>query len=268
MPARVARITLICAYEPCQQPFDVLPWRVGKAKYCSKRCLALVNQPKYGETLADRFWAKVAVCEHGRTCRECCFPWQASKGSSGYGTMRVPEQQRLVGAHVISWFLHTGSWPTDGMEIMHHCPHGDMKACVNFPHLREGTHLENMQELYANGGPTQTWRKVSQAEEQELCALYATGEWTHKQLAEKYGLSEGSSHDIIKRNGVALSLPGTHQRRVHAARGERIHNAKITDAQWQEALALYATGEWGMRRLAARYGVNRTSIKNRLKHQL
>lgn len=214
-------------------------------------------------SLAERFWAKVLI-----TGPEDCWLWQAAKGGAGYGTIYVLEQRRLVGAHVVSWFLHTGYWPAAGKEIMHHCPTGHTKACVNPAHLHEGTHLENMQEMFANGGPTQTWRKLSEDQEQELCALYATGQWTHKQLAEKYGLAERTPYDVIRRNGLPLSLPGTHQRRVHAARGERSANCKITDAQWQEALALYATGEWSSRRLAERYGVDKSSILRRLKHQL
>ena len=113
-----------------------------------------------------------------------------------------------------------------------------------------------------------TWKKVTEAQEEELCLLYATGEWTYKQLAEKYGLADRTPYEILQRRGHAPSLPGSHARRVHAARGERSRNCKITDAQWQEALTLYATGEWSIRRLAKRYGVNRSSIKRRLKHQL
>ena len=267
MPRRGARVTLTCLHEPCQTLFEVLPYRKDTAKYCSPECRALAPvAPR--QTLADRFWAKVAVCEHGKACRDCCWPWQASKGSSGYGTIYVLEQRRLVGAHVVAFFLHTGRWPADGMEIMHHCPAGHRKDCGNFWHLHEGTHLENMREMFANGGPTQTWRKVTEAQEEELCLLYATGAWTYKQLAEKYGLADRTPYEILKRRGHAPSLPGSQARRVHAARGERSHNCKITDAQWQEALTLYTTGKWSMRRLADRYGVNRSTIKRRLKHQL
>jgi hypothetical protein len=60
-----------------------------------------------------------------------------------------------------------------------------------------------------------------------------------------------------------------HPARLHPerlARGERNGNAKLTDAQWQEALILHATGAWSQTRLGQRYGVSQTAISRRLKH--
>jgi hypothetical protein len=197
---RVPRITLICAYEPCQMPFEVVPSRRDTAKYCSKRCLAMVNQPKYGATLADRFWAKVALCEHGRTCKDCCWLWQASKGSSGYGTIYVLEQRRLIGAHVVSFFLASGRWPTDGMEIMHHCPTIHTKTCVNDAHLHEGTHMENMQEMYARVGPLNQFTPVSQATRDEIVRLYLTGSWTYDGLGRQYKMSPQTIYTYVRKH--------------------------------------------------------------------
>jgi len=139
-----------------------------------------------------------------------------------------------------------------------------MPGCVNFPHLWLGTHQANMLDKVSKGRDN-TPRKVTKEQALEMCALYATGEWTYKQLAERYGVKEGTPFWIIKKYGDPATIPG---RRERAARGERSGNAKITDAQWQEALALYATGEWPSRRLAARYGVDKSAILRRLKHQL
>lgn len=194
-------LTLVCTYKPCQQSFPVLPGTRKNRKYCSTTCARLATRDaRYGETLADRFWAKVAVCEHGRTCQDCCWPWQSSKGSSGYGTIYVSEQQRLVGAHVASWFLHTGNWPTDGMEIMHQCPKEAMRACVNFPHLREGTHIENMQDLMASGRYANQFQAVTQATREEIVARYMTGHWTYDSLARKYGLSSQSIYTYVRKH--------------------------------------------------------------------
>jgi hypothetical protein len=59
---------------------------------------------------------------------------------------------------------------------------------------------------------------------------------------------------------------GRHTHPERTARGERNGNAKLTDAQWQEALALWQTGEWTQTALGQRYSVSQTSISRRLKH--
>jgi HNH endonuclease len=191
MPTRVARITLICTYQPCQAPFEALPHRIGRAKYCSKRCRDLAANQRL-TPLADRFWAKVLTAGPDE-----CWLWQGGKTGAGYGVLRVAEQDRNVGAHVVSWYLHTGRWPAAGNEIMHHCPTGDTKACVNPAHLGEGTHLENMREMFAKGGPTKTWMKVSEVQAEEMRTLYATGQWTLAQLGTRYGITfHGVSYHI------------------------------------------------------------------------
>ena len=261
---RVPRIPLICAYEPCQTPFEVLPWRQYTAKYCSRSC-TLRGRPK--PSLADHFWAKVA-----KGASDECWLWHGAIAGGGYGTIYVLEHRRPIGAHVVSYFLHFGTWPPEGMYVLHNCPVGDQPACQNPAHLWLGTPHDNVQYMLAKDRGNFP-RKVSQEQAVEIYALYATGQWTHKQLAIRYEVSRAGITWIIKQymnemalQGVTLPVLPTHRER--AARGERSANAKLTDVQWQEALTLYSTGKWNIRALAKRYGVNRTSIRNRLKHQL
>jgi DNA-binding CsgD family transcriptional regulator len=260
MPARVAKITLICTYGPCQTPFEVLPWRVGRAKYCSKRCHMLANHPQRDMTLADRFWEKVI-----KASPDECWIWTASKGSTGYGMIWTAEQERLVGAHVVSWYLEHGTWPPEDQCVLHNCPDGDQPACVNPAHLWLGTRTTNGFDMVNKGRHANQFGRVTLAQREEIIALYANGGWTYEQLGERFGLNPMTVYTYVKAARDTIAIPSQRER---AARGERIHNAKLTDAQWQEALGLYATGEWSIRRLAQRYRVNRTSIKNRLKHQL
>ncbi len=44
--------------------------------------------------------------------------------------------------------------------------------------------------------------------------------------------------------------------------GEAHHRAKLTDAQVEEIRTLHETGLWGYRKLAKRFAVSRTQIKN------
>ena len=41
--------------------------------------------------------------------------------------------------------------------------------------------------------------------------------------------------------------------------------SKLTDAQWAEALALYATGQWTGRQLGKRYGISGVAMSRRLR---
>jgi hypothetical protein len=149
---------------------------------------------KIHATLADRFWTKVA-----KGTPDECWLWQAAKGSTGYGTIYVLEQRRLVGAHVVSWFLHTGEWPPPDKNVLHNCPTGDTPACVNFSHLWLGTRLANSQDMVAKDRYRNGQQKLTEGEAAEIRALYATGQWTYAQLAQRFGVSEGTPWYVIKR---------------------------------------------------------------------
>jgi HNH endonuclease len=200
MPTRVARITLICTYEPCHTPFEVLPWRKDRAKYCSKRCHMLANHPQREMTLADRFWSKVL-----KGAPEICWLWQGGKTGRGYGVMRVPEQKRNVGAHVISWYLQHGTWPPEGMDVLHNCPEGDRPDCVNWSHLWLGTHTENLNDMVAKERHANQFKQVGKAVREEIVALYLTGAWTYDQLGRKYELSSQSIYTYVR----------NHRKRMH-----------------------------------------------------
>lgn len=223
MPARVARITLICAYSRCGKPFPVLPSRVNTARFCSRICQNRVMPSRRKKhSLAERFWSKVDI-----QGPEECWLWTASVRHGGYGQILVRGRNKgCSAAHVVSWFLHTGSWPNPELQVCHTC---DVPACVNPAHLWLGTRSDNMQDCLRKG---------------------RNGAVTHPESATRGD-----------RNGLRLH-------RDRAARGERNGNAKLTDTQWTEALALWQSGEWTQTALAKRYGVGKSSISRRLKHLL
>jgi hypothetical protein len=102
----------------------------------------------------------------------------------------------------------------------------DVPACVSPTHLFLGTHVDNMQDMASKG------RQRYQAHPESIL--------------------RGDEHPAR-----------LHPERM--ARGERQPLSKLTDAQWQEALALYATGTWSQERLGQRYGVSQASICRRLR---
>ena len=99
-----------------------------------------------------RFWSKVTICEHGMTCAQCCWLWQASRGKHGYGqfSQRQGEKRTTHNAQRISWLLINGEIP-DGLHVLHNCPGGDNKACVNPQHLWLGTAKDNSQDALRKG---------------------------------------------------------------------------------------------------------------------
>ena len=101
-----------------------------------------MTAPDKIEEWSEAFWANVTASDPNE-----CWPWQAgSKGGRGYGYARV--KGASMGAHRVSWLLHTGKMPRAGFVIMHKC---DNPICANPHHLREGTQSENMQDCVAKG---------------------------------------------------------------------------------------------------------------------
>lgn len=82
--------------------------------------------------LVRRFHSKVD--KHGD---DKCWPWKASRNSSGYGWIRI--NYRLFLAHRISWEIHFGAIP-EGKLILHKC---NNRSCVNPQHLYIGDHVDN-----------------------------------------------------------------------------------------------------------------------------
>lgn len=184
------------------------------------------------QSLAEKFWPKVAIAGP-----DDCWLWQGALHTKmGYGNMRAtPERQGNVSAHVISWFLHTGQWPPDGIFTLHHC---DTTACVNPAHLWLGTQLDNVQDCIRKG------RQGYLAHPE--CVLRGD---QHPARLHPERMPRGD------KNGAR-----THPERL--PRGAKNHQTKLTDSQRKEIPQLYATGEWTLKQLGERYGVSAPAIRH------
>lgn len=186
-------VTLLCAYVPCSKPFEVIPHQATIWKYCSPACYHLARTTHTHEAFVARFWKKVRLCNHGRTCTTCCWMWMgAVHGLDGYGNFRAtPYRSGNVSAHIVSWFLaHDATWPEDGLFVLHSC---DTPPCVAPHHLSVGTHTDNMQDMIRKGrslqGDRTPWHKITEAQVEEAIRLHATGQWNFNQLAKRYGVT-------------------------------------------------------------------------------
>ena len=85
--------------------------------------------------LDNLFWSKVLV-----QGLDECWPWQASKFGSGYGSFGAGRIQGIPQqAHRVAYLLTHGTLPK-GVVIRHTC---NNRPCCNPTHLIGGTHQDN-----------------------------------------------------------------------------------------------------------------------------
>jgi hypothetical protein len=136
------------------------------------------------KTLAERFWAKVAVVDDA----DSCWVWKgAVDRTTGYGMMKVASYV-TDRTHRVSYILAHASIP-DGKQVLHICHN---RLCVRPKHLYAGTYQDNVDDMMKagrNGGGGQNPR-VSDDIAAHIVVLYERGEFTHRDLAAFFGISK------------------------------------------------------------------------------
>lgn len=147
------------------------------------------------EVVKKRLLSKVKVDDNG------CWIWQGELHND-YG--RFYYQDKKWRAHRVSYEVFKESIP-EGLFVCHSC---DVRACINPEHLWVGTHQENMEDAFRKGRifkrPEQPPKprkqrkgKLNKEQVLEIKRLYATGEWTQKKIAEKFGVCRSNITLII-----------------------------------------------------------------------
>ena len=124
--------------------------------------------------------------------KDGCWEWTGYKDRDGYGVVKIRGKQYR--APRLAFFAANGYWAEP--LVRHTC---DNRECTNPRHLIEGTQRQNSRDAALRGRMIQPptsdrWgegkgrAKLSEAQVDEIRALYATGQWTQKQLAERYGV--------------------------------------------------------------------------------
>lgn len=98
---------------------------------------------EFSEADIKRFWTHV-------TKAESCWLWTPTRASSfnkiRYGKFgwdsRNGTHASQISSHQASWIIHFGKIPR-GLCVLHNCPSGDRKDCVNPKHLYLGTNVDN-----------------------------------------------------------------------------------------------------------------------------
>jgi hypothetical protein len=120
-----------------------------------------------------------------------CWIWKGAKTKGGYGELRV--EGRVKYTHRLSATLYFGFDESSGLYVLHRC---DVRACFNPHHLFVGTQAENMQDASAKGRLGRGKLKPQQVAQIKRLLM---DDWTHADLARRYGVSAATISQIARR---------------------------------------------------------------------
>ncbi len=197
-----------------------------------------------------RFWKNVRKGDGP----DACWLWTGIL-SEGYGNF-VTRARVHSRSHRVSWVMHRGPIPK-GLCVLHNCPTGDDRKCVNPDHLWLGTHADNAKDCAKKGRNCKGDQHWSRKHPERLPrgdrngarrhienVQRGDGHWTHREPEKcAYGDRNGS--------------------RKHPERlphGENHHSSKLSDKERKVIVPqLYRQG-WTQRRIAERFGVKQSSV--------
>lgn len=141
------------------------------------------TRSRYGfsTTIEERFWAKVSI-----TGGDDCWNWNGCKLPSGYGIIGRGTGQVPIGAHVVSWIIHNGSF-APGLSVCHKC---DNRSCVNPNHLFLGTQQDNLKDMRSKGRQVKGEKHgLAKLSEDDVRAIRGSNE-TQARLAAHFGVNQ------------------------------------------------------------------------------
>jgi hypothetical protein len=252
------RIRRVCQNPTCDQLSNF-----SNTRFCSLACWYAVHTLP----MSQRFWSKVAICQHGMDCPYCCWEWQAGKAHCGYGSFHVKTRGgwRPRRAHRKAWELINEREIPNGLKALHHC---DNPPCCSIWHIYIGTSLDNMRDARQRGrlcvGEQHGWLKQEDA--LTIKELYRQGS-TLLKIAQEFNIGFTAVWHILhgktwKDFPVALeeeeliSLASSHR-----ARGTRHGRATLTEDQVRLLRSLHHDGV-GVTALARQFGIPHKNVKN------
>jgi len=205
-----------------------------------------------------------------------CWEWQGAKTSRGYGSISVNGEVRYT--HRLMQEEFNKPLTEEKPCTCHKC---DNPSCVNPDHLFRGSHRDNMDDAAEKGrmngpnyeGDDHHQAKLNSAQVQSLREDYASGEYTQKELADKYGVARTQIGHIVRgeqwqsAEGPVLSekqrkqIENNHRSKENPDKqGENHHNSSLTEEDVIEIREKYHDQGVYQKNLADEYGVARSNI--------
>ena len=144
-------------------------------------------------SVIDRFVRKTKKLPNG------CIIWTGGK-LRGYGSFNV--NSKTCSAHRASYQLFRGLIPS-GLFVLHDCPDGDNRLCVNPYHLWLGTGQDNMDDMVKKGrqntptGEQHPACKLTETDVEVIRLRCSMGE-TQQSVATDYGLNQSHVSRIVR----------------------------------------------------------------------
>lgn len=126
-----------------------------------------------------------------------CWEWDgAAVDENGYCQIKIDNVCYYV--HRVSYETFIGPIPNE-MKVLHRC---DNPPCINPEHLFLGTYQDNMNDMVKKDRQARGerhWKaKLTQKEALKLIEMYATGEYSQKQLGEIFGITQSAISSITR----------------------------------------------------------------------
>jgi predicted XRE-type DNA-binding protein len=126
-----------------------------------------------------------------------CKEWPHGLHIAGYGQRQYKGTTWL--AHRAAWDERVGPIP-NGLQVLHRC---DNRPCHEITHLFLGTMADNMMDKVAKGrqarGEKVRNHKLTARQVEEIRSQYATGSFTQKALAARYGIDRSNVSRLVHR---------------------------------------------------------------------
>lgn len=216
--------------------------------------------------LVERFWERVVKTDvpilEGKGP---CWLFGGKGFGNKYGQLSRGKGLGNITAHRFSFELHNGPLAR-GKYACHEC---DVKNCVNPAHLYEGDHEDNNDDNRKRGlftgpkaqsarvktkpGEGRFNRKLGAEYVERLKAEYASGKYTQTELAQRYGVSQGTVSATIR--GVKNMGQGTDGKTRSG-----FYRRKLSPEAIDQIRSLYATGAHTQKQLAERFGCDQTYV--------
>jgi DNA-binding XRE family transcriptional regulator len=154
---------------------------------------------RWSKYRVDAFWKRVEKCGENECWNWTGYQKRGPKNPTPYGVLGW--KGRPSRAHRVAFELANGEIP-ECMMVLHTC---DNTLCCNPAHLYLGNHAQNMRDMVdrqrrkgTGSGSSNGRSKLTQAQAEEIRALYAAGSLSQDKIAAIYGVSQFAISAIVR----------------------------------------------------------------------